>query len=48
MTPLTTHEKECAFAAIAARIETAESRAEAKEWRQLLKEIETAPLLQEE
>lgn len=47
MTPLTTHEKECAFAAIAARIEASKNRAEAREWRELLKEIEAAPLLQE-
>jgi len=44
---MTAHEKECAFAAIALRIERADKnrdRAEAREWRKLYREIEQAKL----
>jgi hypothetical protein len=50
MRAMSPHEKECAFAACALRLELAQKRrdrAEAKEWRQLMKEIEAAPLLKE-
>ena len=39
--PLDPHELECARAAIAARIEKAQTRAEVKEWRKYLRELET-------
>lgn len=40
MNPLTPHELECALAAIAARIERAETAAEKRKWRAFLKSIE--------
>lgn len=47
MRAMTPHEKECAFAAVAARIETAKTHKEAKEWRAFFKEIEAAPLIED-
>lgn len=47
MRGMSPHEKECAFAACAVRIELAEKRRdrrEAREWRNFMREIERAPL----
>lgn len=46
MPPLTGHEKECALAAIAVRIEAAEKtrdKVESKQWRKFYREIIDAP-----
>jgi hypothetical protein len=51
MKPMTPHEKECALAACALRQEQAEirrDRKEAREWRELFREIVAAPLVQED
>lgn len=48
MRPMTAHEKECALAACALRLERAVStrdRGEAREWRTLIREIVAAPLV---
>jgi hypothetical protein len=44
MRPMTPHEKECALAAIAVRIEAAKTVSERKEWKKFLHEIISAPL----
>ena len=47
MRPMTAHEKECALAACALRLERAisdKNRCEAREWRYLMREIISAPL----
>lgn len=44
MRPMTAHEKECAFAAISARIEAAKTAKERREWRSLFREVKQAPL----
>jgi hypothetical protein len=47
MRAMTAHEKECALAAIALRIERAEkerNRLEAKEWRAFRREVIAAPI----
>ena len=46
MEPLTSHEKECALAAIALRIEAAKTHKERKEWRDLYREIVEAPSIE--
>lgn len=45
--PMTPHEKECAFAALALRIERAKTPKERREMKQWLREIKAAPLLLE-
>lgn len=47
MRPMTPHEKECALAACAIRIEKAKTAAERKEWRDLLREVIAAPIADE-
>lgn len=42
--PMTSHEKECAIAAIAVRIEAAKTSDERREWRAFYREIIEAPL----
>jgi len=42
--PMTPHEKECALAAIALRLEKAKTTAERKEWRAFLREVKEAVL----
>lgn len=47
MRPMTPHEKECALAAIALRIETAKTVAERKEWKQFMREVIDAKIIEE-